>query len=93
MTGLVSVDLIAASLTSFLLIFSSVLERRPVLSDVAVVPYSLHFLIMVFTVFHALEMFCNPLLCGIYQQFDPVSSLRPVAFPVGCNQEDVRGIL
>lgn len=44
----VAVGLFEASLTSFLIICSSVLEGHPVLANVTVVPYFLHLIITVF---------------------------------------------
>ncbi len=51
----VAVSLLAASLTSFLLIFSSILEGHPVLGNVTVEPYFLHLVMTVFTVFHGIS--------------------------------------
>ncbi len=51
----VAVGLLAASLTSFLLTFSSVLEGRPVLGNITVELYFLHLMLTVFTVFHGLS--------------------------------------
>uniref|UniRef100_A0A2D4M3W8 Uncharacterized protein n=1 Tax=Micrurus spixii TaxID=129469 RepID=A0A2D4M3W8_9SAUR len=71
-------------LTMFLLAFSSILEGPPVHGDVPVVPYFIHLLMIVFTVFHdisnaleiilytsnTLEIFCTLLLTDIFQQKD-----------------------
>ena len=50
-----AVGLLVASQTSFLLVFSSILEGRPVLGNVTVVPYFLHLMMTVFTVFHGIS--------------------------------------
>lgn len=50
----VAVGLLAVSLTSFLSHLLSILEGRPVLDNVTVVPYSLQ-LLTVSTVFHVLS--------------------------------------
>lgn len=57
----VAVGLLAANLTSFLLVFSSVLEG-PVLGNDTVVQYFLDMLITVFTVFHGISSVLELLL-------------------------------
>ena len=54
----VAVGLLAASLPNFLLVFSSILQRHPVLGNVTVVRYFLHLMITVFTVLRGIS---NPL--------------------------------
>ena len=60
----VAIDLLVASLISLLLTCSSILEGRPDLGRVLVVPYAFHFLMIVLTVFQgifkAFEIFLYP---------------------------------
>uniref|UniRef100_A0A3B3SFF8 Ig-like domain-containing protein n=1 Tax=Paramormyrops kingsleyae TaxID=1676925 RepID=A0A3B3SFF8_9TELE len=51
----VAVGHLAAYLTSFHLVFSSVLEGRPVLGNITVIPYFFHVLMTVFMVFHGIS--------------------------------------
>ncbi len=66
----IAVGLLASSLTSFLLIFSSILEGHPVLGNINVAPYCLHLMMIVLTVFHVYLMpwkfFCTRLLTDTF---------------------------
>ncbi len=93
-----AVGLLAASLTSFLLIFSSILEGHPVLGNVTLVPYFLHLMMTVFTVFYGIS---NALKNILYPSPDWHllkmrslwcfgSSLRTMAFAVRCQEKPIR---
>ncbi len=89
----VAVGLLAASLTSFLLIFSSILEGHPVLGNITVDLYFLHLMMTVFTVFHgisnALEILLYPSpdwdLLTMRSLWFFGSSLQTRAFAVRCD--------
>lgn len=84
----VSVSLLTAFLSSFLFVFSSNLEGRPVL-----VPYFLHLFMTVFTVFRGISNTLEIALCPewylwtLWCHWCFVRSLWPVALAVGCHQE------
>ncbi len=89
----VAVVLLAASLASFLLIFSSILEGHPLLGNITVAPYFLHLMMTVFTVFHgisnALEILLYPspdwYLSTMRSLWGFGSSLWTMAFAVRCD--------